>query len=92
MRSVTKSRVNSVPQRGNLTTRASEASLNCSRLPIGPFVVLHGRFSLNRVARLALSRMDDRDLQAHEERALVVVTLSTATLIASVALLIASSI
>jgi hypothetical protein len=38
----------------------------------------------------ALGMMDDNDLRAHEERALVVVTLSSATVIASVALLIYS--
>lgn len=38
----------------------------------------------------ALGMMDDNDLRAHEEQALVVVTLSTATVIASVALLIYS--
>ena len=49
-----------------------------------------GEFLETRIGQPALPTMDDRDLQAHEERALVVVTLSTATVIASVALLIYS--
>ncbi|WP_280983332.1 MULTISPECIES: hypothetical protein [unclassified Bradyrhizobium] len=38
----------------------------------------------------ALATMDDKNLQAHSEQALVVMALSTATLIASVALLVAA--
>jgi hypothetical protein len=37
-----------------------------------------------------LGIMDDKALEAHKERALVVVTLSTATLVAFVALLVSS--
>ncbi|OKO67595.1 hypothetical protein AC630_40165 [Bradyrhizobium sp. AS23.2] len=44
----------------------------------------------NKAVRFALGTMDDKDLQAHSEQALVVVTLSTATLIACVALLISN--
>lgn len=44
----------------------------------------------NDMREPALVVMDDRNLQANSERALVVVTLSTATLIASFALLISA--
>jgi hypothetical protein len=43
-----------------------------------------------KVRRIALGVMDDKNVQAHSEQALVVVTLSTATLIACVALLISN--
>jgi len=45
---------------------------------------------MNKMWRGALVAMDDRELQARTEQALVVVTLSTATLIASFALLVAA--
>ena len=44
----------------------------------------------NQTSGPALGRMDDKELEARTEQALVVVTLSTATLIASIALLVSS--
>ncbi|MCP1842943.1 hypothetical protein ACVIHI_004137 [Bradyrhizobium sp. USDA 4524] len=44
----------------------------------------------NEIREPALATMDDKNLQAHSEQALVVVALSTATLIASVALLVSA--
>ena len=46
----------------------------------------------NQMRELALGTMDDQDLQARSEQALVVITLSTATLIACVGLLISTSV